>query len=86
MILQPRMCAGCKNSTGVGRRTVPYEIAMDRVWDRDPDRAAPIVPEDKANAAESRTVSTALGTVRHTDQTCSDRGWGPTTSYQGLLI
>lgn len=51
MIREPRRCAGSKNSWGVGWMTVPYDRAMDRVFDRLEDRAAPIVPEDSAKAA-----------------------------------
>lgn len=35
----------------MGRVTVPYDRAIARTRERDDDSAAPIVPEDNANAA-----------------------------------
>lgn len=45
------MWAGSKRVGGVGWRTVPYEMAIERIFDNDEDRAAPIVPDDNAKAA-----------------------------------
>jgi len=36
---------------GVGWTTVPYETAIERVFDSEPLRAAPIVPDERAKAA-----------------------------------
>lgn len=52
MMRHERSCAGPCNSTGTGRLTVPYETAMERMPERAPERAAPIVPEERANAAK----------------------------------
>lgn len=30
---------------------MPYEMAMERILERDEERAAPIVPDERANAA-----------------------------------
>jgi len=46
------MWAGSKRVGGVGWRTVPYEMAIERIFDNDEDRAAPIVPDDNAKAAD----------------------------------
>lgn len=35
------------------RRTVPYDIAIDRVLERLADIAAPMVPDERANAADA---------------------------------
>lgn len=51
MMRAERAWAGWKKGGGVGWWTVPYERAMARVLEREEERAAPIVPEERANAA-----------------------------------
>lgn len=51
MICPERIFAGPKSSFGVVWRTVPYEIATERICDSADDIAAPMVPEDMAKAA-----------------------------------
>lgn len=50
----PRTCAGSKKAVGVGCTTVPYEIAIERIFDREEDMAAPSVPDERAKAAVGR--------------------------------
>jgi hypothetical protein len=51
MIRQASTWAGSKYAGGFGWTTVPYETAIDRVFDNEALRAAPIVPEESAKAA-----------------------------------
>lgn len=37
--------------------TVPYERAIERVMQRDEERAAPIVPEERAKAAVGQSLN-----------------------------
>lgn len=55
------------------RRTVPYDMAIDRVLERLADIAAPMVPDDSANAADVKRyqVHVAHEEVFDTDLSCS---------------
>lgn len=66
MTRMPNLCAGSKSEVGVGLRTVPYEIAIERVLDSEEDSAAPTVPEDRAKAAVKRFVRPS----KLADRTC----------------
>lgn len=48
----------------MGWTTVPYEMAMERILERDEESAAPMVPEERANAAEGvKKLKCLLGRV-----------------------
>lgn len=51
MIETASWLAGSYRFLGVGWMNVPYERAMEGTRDKDPDRAAPMVPDDNAKAA-----------------------------------
>jgi len=56
--------------------TVPYERAIERIMQRDEERAAPIVPEERAKAAVGQSLSDRRRAGGYqTDQMCSGPGW-----------
>ena len=58
----------------MGLRTVPYDSAMERIFDKDDDKAAPIVPDDNAKAA-TQLVRVIFDEGDETNKSCYDQGW-----------